>query len=435
MAKKVALKTYMVLIMAAGPLLLILLMYFFPVGDPREILYFSVLALIAETQTVYLCDNRTISVSSAVVTAAMLSCGAGAAVVTAAVCLLGSVTKIDGKLKCVFNTDPRITLFNIGNYVISSATMCMIFFLLGGSTAGRGISFGRAIQGISLCAPQLITGVIVSILLNSVIVSVYGLLKNGQSFDAFSGPGLVWPVMNVIIISLLGAVLTALYVAYGWFLVLLFFIPFILARYTFSTYNELRENYLQTVDALATAIEAKDVYTIGHSRRVERYCGLIAHEMKLPPKRCEVLKYAALLHDIGKISVPEAVLNKHGQPTPEEWKYIKQHPSQGEHIIKDIEFLKGASEIIRSHHEWYNGNGYPDGKDASQLSLEAMIISVADSYDAMTSDRPYRKRLSQEEALRELHGTSGTQFMPEVVEAFDKLVKNGDIPPEELAEK
>lgn len=434
MAKKVALSSYMALIMAAGPLLLIILMIFFPVGDKRELIFFLVLAIIAETQTVFLGENKTISVSSAVVTVAMLSCGTGAAVLTAAVCVLGSIAKIDGKTICVFNTKPQITLFNIGNYVIASATMCLIYFGLGGMTADRGITFVSAISGISRCAPQLMAGVIVSILLNSAIVAAYGSIKNGQSFSLLAGPGFIWPIMNVIIISLLGALLTALYVTYGWFLVMLFFIPFILARYTFSTYNDLREGYLQTVGALATAIEAKDVYTSGHSRRVERYCDLIACEMRLPGKRREVLEYAALLHDIGKISVPEDILNKPGRPTPEEWDYIRQHPSQGEHIIKDVQFLKGASDIIRSHHEWYNGKGYPDGKDASQLSLEAMIICVADSYDAMTSDRPYRKRLSQEAALAELHNKSGIQFNPEVVAAFDRLVKRGDIPPDGLNE-
>jgi putative nucleotidyltransferase with HDIG domain len=433
MVKTTALKIYMAVVILSGIGLTAWLMLLMPVSDMFGTVFFALLAVFAETQTVDLGAYRSISVSSAVVTASMLVCGPTAAVLTAAVCVLGSAAKINGKLRTVFNTKPEITLFNVGNYALSSGMMCLIYFGLRGSVVGPSSGLVWAMRDISLCAPQLVAGVVVSILFNSMIVGTYGAVKHGSSLRGFLGTGFVWPVMNVIIISILGALLTALYTVYGWFFVILFFLPFILARYTFSTYKELQANYLETIDALASAVEAKDVYTIGHSRRVEQYCDMIAGQMKLSQKRRETLRYAALLHDIGKISIPEAILNKPGRPTEEEWVYIKQHPVRGEKIIKDIEFLSEAAEIVRNHHERYDGSGYPDGKSAGQLSVEAMIIGVADAYDAMTSDRPYRKRMSHEEAMRELRDKSGTQFMPEAVEAFDRAVRKNGLPVKEPA--
>lgn len=432
MAQKVALKLYMAAVIIAGIVVLALFLFFFPIQNIFGAVFFAILAIIAETQTVFLGSGKFISVSSAIVTATMMTSGPSAAVITAAVCVLGSVSKKEGITKHVFNTKPEITLFNISNYTLSSATMCLIYCKFGGKIIVYSDSIAVVIKQISQYSIQLIVGVVVSIIFNSVVVAGYVAIKEKINIFSVLEPSFAWPITSVMIISILGAFLTGLYVAYTWFLVVIFFLPFMLARYTFTTYKDLQQNYLQTVDSLASAIETKDPYTSGHSRRVELYCGLIAEEMKLSVKRCETLKYAALLHDIGKIGIPEKILNKPGKLDDEEWKYIKSHPEKGAHIIEDIEFLKDAVEIVRSHHEWYNGEGYPDGKSAKNLSVEAMIICVADAYDAMTSDRPYRKKLSNEVALQELYNKSGIQFMPEAVEAFERaLLKKGYLSDEE----
>jgi putative nucleotidyltransferase with HDIG domain len=429
MAQKRAFQFYMTAVCVSGIAFLISFAVFYPIYNIFSAVFFAVLAIVAETQTVCIGNGKFISVSSAIVTATMLTSGPTAAVLTAVVCVLGSVTKNDGKTSHVFNTKVEITLFNISNYALSSAVMCLIYFRFGGGIIGNSHApFAEILQQISGYSVQMIIGVVISIILNSILVAGYISIKNKTNIFSVLAPNFAWPVTSVIFISILGVLLTALYVAYGWFLVVLFFLPFMLARYTFTTYKNLQQNYLQTVDSLASAIETKDVYTSGHSRRVEQYSEMIAGELKLSVKRRETLKYAALLHDIGKIGIPERILNKHGKLDESEWEYIKSHSEKGAHIIEDIEFLKDAVEIVRCHHEWYDGSGYPGGLSEKDLSMEAMIICVADSYDAMTSDRPYREKFSDAQAMKELHDKAGKQFSPQVVDAFERaLIKNGEL--------
>jgi putative nucleotidyltransferase with HDIG domain len=428
MAHKRALQFYMTAVSVSGIAILILFTVFYPIHDIVSTVFFVVLAVVAETQTVFLGNEKSISISSAVVTLGMLTSGPAAAVWIAVACIAGSVTKVDGKTRFVFNTKINITLFNISNYALSCSVMCILYFSLKGHIiASPTKSMADVLDQMSRYSVQLIVGVVVSIVFNSFLVAIYISIKNRVSIFRGISANLAWPITNVIIIGILGAFLTALYVVYGRFLVVLFFLPFMLARYTFTTYKDLQQNYLQTVESLAFAIEAKDEYTSGHSRRVEQYCAMIAQEMKLSPKHSETLKYAALLHDIGKIGIPEKILNKPGKLDDTEWEYIKSHPEKGAHIIEDIEFLSDAVEIVRTHHEWYNGGGYPEGRH-DKLTVESMIICVADSYDAMTSDRPYRLKLTCEQAMKELHDKSGIQFSVKVVDAFERaLIKNGEL--------
>jgi putative nucleotidyltransferase with HDIG domain len=187
----------------------------------------------------------------------------------------------------------------------------------------------------------------------------------------------------------------------------------------------MREVYLNTIKALTAAIEAKDKYTMGHSQRVEEYSSYIAKEMHLPPDRMDVLRYAALLHDIGKIGITEYVLNKPDRLSEDEFDLIRQHPLIGYKILENVDFLKNAVQVILSHHERFDGKGYPNKISNDAIPLEAQIMSVADAYDAMTSDRPYRKAKTVDEAASEIENMSGTQFSPKVVEAFLKASKKG----------
>ena len=429
MAQKRAFQLYTAAVIVSGTVVLVLFAVFYPIHNIFSAVFFAILAIVAETQTVFIGNGKFISVSSAVVTATMLTSGPAAAVLIAVACVLGSVSKVDGKTKYIFNTKIEITLFNMSNYALSFAVMCLIYFKFGGVIIGNSFSsLNQIFRQLNYSSIPLIIGVTLSVTCNLLIVATFIAIKNRVNFFKVLVPNLAWPFTSIVIIGILGVFLTALYVAYGWFLVVLFFLPFMLARYTFTTYKNLQQNYLQTVDSLASAIETKDVYTSGHSRRVEQYSEMIAGELKLSVKRRETLKYAALLHDIGKIGIPERILNKHGKLDESEWEYIKSHSEKGAHIIEDIEFLKDAVEIVRCHHEWYDGSGYPGGKSEKDLSMEAMIICVADSYDAMTSDRPYREKFSDAQAMKELHDKAGKQFSPQVVDAFEHaLIKNGEL--------
>lgn len=188
-------------------------------------------------------------------------------------------------------------------------------------------------------------------------------------------------------------------------------------------YRKIQDSYFEIVKALAQAIEAKDPYTHGHSERVMEYAVQIAQKLGLPEEEIETLRYAGILHDIGKIGVRGIVLNNPNGLTGEEYDEIKKHPLVGEGIIKPIELLQPIRPLIRHHHEWYNGKGYPDGLSGENIPLGARILVVADAYDAMKFDRPYRKALTEETIIQELKRGSGIQFEPKIVEIFLEILK------------
>ncbi len=187
-------------------------------------------------------------------------------------------------------------------------------------------------------------------------------------------------------------------------------------------YEDIERSYFSTVRALAKAIEVKDPYTHGHSERVTEYALLIADAMRLDERERQKLKYAATLHDIGKIGIAGRVLNKPGDLTSEEYSHVKTHPVLGESIVEPVEFLQGPRPIILHHHERFDGNGYPHGLKGTEIPLCARILSVADAFEAMRSDRPYRRALPLEKAIGELKKNSGSQFDPEVVEVFLEII-------------
>ena len=170
--------------------------------------------------------------------------------------------------------------------------------------------------------------------------------------------------------------------------------------------------------ALSSALDVRDTETEGHARRVVRYMELIAGELRVPLEQHATLRRGALLHDIGKIGVPDHILRKPGPLTENEWYTMKMHPDLGAKIIANVPFLQEVAVIIRAHHERWDGNGYPEGLAAEDIPLGARIFAVADSFDAMTSDRPYRRGRALDEALAEIERCSGTQFDPQVVHAF-----------------
>lgn len=184
-------------------------------------------------------------------------------------------------------------------------------------------------------------------------------------------------------------------------------------------YEDLRTTYMRTIKVLAQAIEARDHYTHSHSENVAKYATVIASEMGLSAKEIETIRQACELHDLGKIGIEDSILMKPEALTKEEWVEIRKHPVIGATILEPLTFLSDVIELVRQHHEHYDGSGYPDGKKGEEISLGARIINLADAYEAMRSARSYRKiPLSKEAAIEEIRNHSGTQFDPKVVEAF-----------------
>lgn len=188
-------------------------------------------------------------------------------------------------------------------------------------------------------------------------------------------------------------------------------------------YDNLHTTYLRTIRALAQAIDARDHYTHSHSENVSKYAVKISQAMQLPPHEIEIIRQACELHDIGKIGINDQILSKEEPLTLEEREQIKLHSLKGAQILGPLNFLEGVIELVRQHHERYDGTGYPNGQKQNEISLGARIIHLADAYDAMTSARAYRKTpLTKEEAIQEVKKNSGSQFDPKVVEAFLKIV-------------
>jgi len=193
-----------------------------------------------------------------------------------------------------------------------------------------------------------------------------------------------------------------------------------------SLYEDLEMSYFSTVKALARAIEVKDPYTYGHSERVTEYATVIARKLNLEEWEMRNIKYASALHDIGKLGISMNILNKPGALSEEEFIHVKTHPQMGDSIVEPVSFLREPRAIILHHHERYDGKGYPAGLKGMDIPLGARILAVADSFEAMMSDRPYRKALSLAEALKEMKVNSGTQFDPVIVKAFIEALDEGD---------
>ena len=182
--------------------------------------------------------------------------------------------------------------------------------------------------------------------------------------------------------------------------------------------RDLEEAYVSIVQVVAAAIDARDSYTHGHSARVAQLSGIIGKQLRLSPEELEDLEVACLFHDVGKIKTPDSILLKTDRLSPAEYKEMMHHVEYGATILSWAPSLARYIPSTRHHHEWHNGRGYPDGLSGDNIPLFAAIITIADAFDAMTSDRPYRKALSEDDALREIARMSGTQFRPELVQIF-----------------
>ncbi len=192
-------------------------------------------------------------------------------------------------------------------------------------------------------------------------------------------------------------------------------------------YKDLQDSYVSTVRLLVSRIEEKDPYTHGHTERVAEYSVGIAKEMGFIPEEIQRIQFGAFLHDIGKVHTEDHVLHKPGALSEEEWRMVKMHPVRGAEMVKGVRFLERGVDVIRHHHERVDGKGYPDGLKDDQISLAAKIVNVADAFDAMTTDRPYRSGLTTEQAVAQLTEKAGSQFAAEIVDVMVQALRSGSI--------
>jgi len=306
------------------------------------------------------------------------------------------------------------TLFNASQYALSAGVAGIVYQKLGGVVGLVNIS--NYIIPAAICA-------ISYFLINSSLFMIVISLAEEVSILFVWKNRIRGIIATYITLAPIGFVMALVYTSIGVWGIILFFFPLFLARRSFELYTKMRKMYLETIRALAAAIDAKDPYTKGHSERVAQLSVALAQDLHLSDRDIENIEYTALLHDIGKIGIDDRILGKSSKLSNEEFKKIKEHPIVGANIIEPVDFLKNSYEAIYHHHERYNGGGYPDGLKAKDIPLCARIIAVADAYDAMGSDRPYRKKLSKEKILKEFTEQSGKQFDPQIVNALMSILK------------
>jgi putative nucleotidyltransferase with HDIG domain len=269
---------------------------------------------------------------------------------------------------------------------------------------------------------QFVAVVLVGIsqyLLNTALAVLVASLRSGQSVRSILANDVRGTAANLIALVPLAWLMAEIFQlpnGVGWWATPLFVVPLFTTRLAYHRYVETRSLFEQTIGALAKAVDARDRYTRGHSGRVSHIAEAMCRVLRIPENEIEVIKWAGLLHDVGKIGVRDNVLLKEGPLDKHERVLMNQHPIIGAEIVAPASQLTQEAPLIRWHHEWFNGSGYPDGIEALDIPLGARILGVADSYEAMTSARPYRKTpLTHEQAIGELRKFSGIQFDPELV--------------------
>jgi putative nucleotidyltransferase with HDIG domain len=256
--------------------------------------------------------------------------------------------------------------------------------------------------------------------LNVVLASGVVSLRTGQALVHVLGDAKA-VATGELALAPLAWLMSKVFIFGGWWASLLFALPLYTTRLSFARYVAMREMFTQTIGALAEAVDKRDPFTSKHSQRVKQIAVDIGREMRVSEPELEALEWGGLLHDVGKIGVPDNVLLKQERLTREERMIMNAHPVLGAQIIAPVTKLAPELPIIRHHHEWYNGSGYPDRLIGDEIPRLARILHVADAFEAMTAARPYRMTpLTAEQALAELRKFSGIQFDPAVVDAFVK---------------
>ena len=374
------------------------------IGFP--LLFFITIAILAEYLSVLLPAGGKITVAFPISFVVILVYGPATAILLE---ILSVIWEIFIKKESWYKT-----IFNASQYSVSSALAGLTYIYTGG-VIGK-VNFIDYLVPAMLCA-------LVYCLVNSILVATVISFDSGMSLSRVYRINIKEVLPSYLAETPLGFIMAIIYVHIGIAGILLFFFPLLLVRSSFELYTRMRKMYLDTIRTLAATIDAKDPYTHGHSERVSRMAVQLAKKLDFSEQEVEYLEYAAILHDIGKIGIEDRILGKKERLTEEEYERIKEHPVIGANIIQSIEFLKKCSKAVLHHHERYDGNGYPNGLKYEEIPKAARLLAVVDAYDAMNSNRPYRKKLSQKDILEELENEAGKQFDPVMVKIFISLLE------------
>ncbi len=335
-----------------------------------------------------------------------------AALGVATMAVLGAVSARDVRQRRLFQP-----VANFGQMVVTAGTSALVLeqFLVRAEAAGGGAFWSWAALGSAAAA-------IVYVVVNYAMVAFAVRVVFRQNLKAWSHLGELLPsyVAMGFVGGLLGATITRTEVVLP-----LVFIVFLIGYQNIASFGQLREAHAATLRGFVKALEAKDLYTRGHTERVAEFSALTGQELGFRGTRLERLRWAALIHDVGKLAVPRELIRKRGRLTTDEYEELQRHAHMVEEILAEVDFLQPMVEIASAHHANYDGSGYGGRghNEGQRPSVEASILAVADAFDAMTSTRSYRMALSQSYAFSELRRNAGKQFDPEVVEAFIRAIE------------
>ncbi|MFD3157877.1 HD-GYP domain-containing protein [Haloimpatiens sp. FM7330] len=409
----IKLKIYMVLVMSLGVFSLYLGVKTFTFDMTFSIIFFTALGIIAESLGIRVRDTIAISVSFGIGLGAVLVFQSSVVAIIGFLSMMLFVENVDGKIQHVFNTNPYKRIFNGSAYSISLTAASIIY--------NKFSIYFADIKLLEFNVIGIIIAILFYIIIDTLIFFILMSIIEGKSLLKLLCEN-TWAILNIIAISPIGIMIAIIYKHYGGFAVILFFGPLLLARYSFKLYVDMRHMYFETIKSLSNAVEAKDRYTNGHSYRVADYAVGIARTMGLSEYKIEKIKIAAILHDIGKIGIPDTILNKPARLEDNEFLQIKEHPEIGSKILSEVKNLSDVMVIIKCHHERFDGKGYPEGRKEEEIPLESHIIAIADAYDAMTSDRPYRKAMDKSKAIDIISQEVGKQFHPTAAKAFIQYI-------------
>jgi putative nucleotidyltransferase with HDIG domain len=404
-------KVYYFAFIVAGFGLFAILMQDFPLQRFHEVLLFIVLIVVADTAQIALPrGGASIYASSPIDLAGIVILG------TPAMALVEVVASLFSQVAVQRRSAFRVA-FNVPLMIITIGVAGLVYHSF--PAQWTALNSPRFLLPLSACGLTYY-GV------NTTAISLVIALQSDKSPFHIWKQNYMWTFFHIVAFLPLAAIITLVYIAFGWWTILLFLVPIFLARYSFKLYIEMKEAHINTVAALTSAIDASDPFTHGHSYRVSRYALRVGRAMGLSARDLEILEYGALLHDIGKIAIQHDILLKNGKLTDREFLTLKQHPTIGADIVENLKFLREAAVLVRYHHEQPNGRGYPEGLKGDEIPIGARIILVVDAFDAMTSDRPYRKGLPVERVVEQFEKYRGEQFDLEITNIALELIRTGE---------
>ena len=392
----------------------------------RDAIVFAVLAIIADEMSVEITDRVTLAACNLPILLAIMFTGRLPAICVAVAVGLWGAWRESSRVVVVYNTS---------NFVVAVFVASLAFDAL---LKPLGVHLDQVTVGL------LVAGAVAAVAFegtNLALLSVGMRIKYRRPFRTFWREEMPPFIRSLGVLLLLGLAISALYAATNVIAVALLFVPLLASQYMFkllvrerehvARQTELSDQYLEMNIGLAAAmvvlLDSKDEYTAQHSAAVAMYCRDMALALELPEEEAEALHFAGLLHDLGKVGVPDAVLRKASTLDESEWEFIRQHPEKGAEVLSHLAAYQEVADIVRFHHERLDGSGYPNGILSEAIPELSKVLAVADSYHAMTSDRPYRGARSSFEALKELRMMAGSTLDARYVEILAKVLRDKDL--------